>query len=186
MVGLSPSGAGTRLWGANATGPVTVTVSTGGAKRAKATSAAPAAGGAWSVSLPAVAAAQTSTVTIPDGQTTDTLSDVAWGDVLLCGGQSNMGFGMCGATVIASGPHPQTPTQALAALPMNNPIRFFNQHGDRNGGAGSTVRGNVCKEPCTTSNNGMDAKAVWCARPRRGQSSARRVRCLGAAALGSY
>ena len=73
-----------------------------------------------------------------------------------------MGFGMCGATVIGTGPNPQTPTQALAALPTGvNPLRFFNQHGDANGGAGSTVKGNVCKEPCTTSNNGMDAKAVW-------------------------
>ena len=45
-----------------------------------------------------------------------------------------MGFGMCGATVIASGPHPQTPTEALAALPTGaNPLRFFNQHGDANG-----------------------------------------------------
>ena len=79
-------GAGTKLWGANATGPVTVTVSTG----AKATSAAPTEGGAWSVSLPNVDVAMTSTVTASDGKTTDTLTDVAWGEVLLCGGQSNM------------------------------------------------------------------------------------------------
>ena len=65
-----------------------------------------------------------------------------------------MGFGMCGATVIASGPHPQTPEQALAALPTENPIRFYNQQGDKNGGAGSTVSGNVCRANCTTSNNG--------------------------------
>ena len=51
-----------------------------------------------------------------------------------------MGFGMCGATVIPSGPAPETPMQALAALPLQNPIRFYNQHGDMNGGAGSTVR----------------------------------------------
>jgi len=59
---------------------------------------------------------------------------------------------MCGATVIASGREhpPQTPAQAMAALPTTNPIRFFNQQGDRNGGAGSTVKGNVCKQPCTT------------------------------------
>ena len=73
--------------------------------------------------------------------------------------RSNMAFGMCGATVIPSGPHPQTPTEALAALPTgHSAIRFFNQHGDRNGGAGSTVKGNVCKDPATTSNNGY---GVW-------------------------
>ena len=31
-----------------------------------------------------------------------------------------MGFGMCGATVISSGPQPQTPAQALAALPTEH------------------------------------------------------------------
>ena len=172
-------GAGTRLWGANATGPVTVTVSTG----AKATSAAPTEGGAWSVSLPNVDVAATSTVTATDGKTTDTLTDVAWGEVLLCGGQSNMGFGMCGATVIASGPHPQTPVQALAALPTENPIRFFNQHGDANGGAGSTVRGNVCKAPCTTSNNGMDGRAVWYKAAKGNAGSASAVCLLTAQSL---
>ena len=139
---------------------------------AKATSSAPGPGGSWMVTLPNMDAALTSTVTATDGKTTDTLTDVAIGDVLLCGGQSNMGFGMCGTTVIATGPHPQTPAGALAgkythsllkfrdiltdvvrvsvcaALPTgSNPIRFFNQQGDRNGGAGSTVKGNVCKKP---------------------------------------
>ena len=75
-------GEGTRVWGANATGKVTVTV-TGGIK---ATSQAPGPGGSWMVSLPNMAAALTSTVTATDGKTTDTLTDVAIGDVLLCGG----------------------------------------------------------------------------------------------------
>ena len=61
---------------------------------------------------------------------------------------------MCGTTVI-SGPGKQTPGQALAALPTTNPIRFYNQQGDMNGGAGSTVKGHLCKQPCTTSNNGF-------------------------------
>ena len=95
-----------------------------------------------------------------------------------------MGFGMCGATVIASGPHPQTPVQALAALPTGpNPLRFFNQHGDANGGAGSTVKGNVCKEPCTTSNNGMDAKAVWYKAGKDNAGSASAVCLLTAQSL---
>jgi len=131
------------------------------------------------VTLPNLDVALTTTVAATDGKTTQTLTDVAIGDVILCGGrhspvvphpptpapsptvlqtvpvralqyghradpaivaphcetgQSNMGFGMCGATVIASGPHPQTPTEALAALPTGaNRLRFFNQHGDANG-----------------------------------------------------
>jgi hypothetical protein len=91
---------------------------------------------------------------------------------------------MCGATVIADGPHPQTPTQALAALPTgSNPLRFFNQHGDANGGAGSTVKGNVCKQPCTTSNNGMDAKASWYNASHDNAGSASAVCLLSAQSL---
>ena len=152
-------GAGTRIWGTtNATAAVTVTVTDGstGAVLASVKSAGPS-GGKWMVTVAAgVDATMNSTVTATDGVAVDSLADVAWGDVLLCGGQSNMGFGMCGATVIATGPHPQTPTEAMAALPTDNPIRFFNQHGDFNGGAGSTVKGNVCKDPATTSNNGFE------------------------------
>jgi sialate O-acetylesterase len=109
--------------------------------------------GSWNttVNVPATA---TSTLTATDGTSSIKLNDVAFGDVILCGGQSNMGFGMCGTTVI-SGPGKQTPTEALAALPTAKPLRFYNQHGDMNGGAGSTVKGNVCKDPCTTSNNGF-------------------------------
>ena len=75
-------GEGTRVWGANATGPVTVTV-TGGIT---ASSGKPGPGGSWMVSLPNMEAALTSTVTATDGKATDTLTDVAIGDVLLCGG----------------------------------------------------------------------------------------------------
>eukprot|EP01051_Picozoa_sp_SAG22_P009109 SAG22_NODE_736_length_7533_cov_9.168281_1_plen_398_part_00 len=150
-------GSGAKIWGSNATAAVKVTVSGGAA----ATSPAPGPGGAWIVSLPLLAAAESATVTVTDGVTTETLTDVAIGDVLLCGGQSNMGFGMCGATVIPSGPHPQTPAEAMAALPTANPIRFFNQHGDANGGAGSTVKGNACHSPATTGNNKMGKAGHW-------------------------
>ncbi len=76
-------GEGTRVWGTNAAGPVTVTVSGG----IKATSGQPSRPhGSWIVSLPNMAAALTSTVAATDGNTTDTLTDVAIGDVLLCGG----------------------------------------------------------------------------------------------------
>lgn len=127
-------GAGTRLFGNGATAAVKVTVAVNGATVAEATSGAPVSG-RWVVSLPSVAAAASSTVVATDGASTDTLTDVAWGDVLLCGGQSNMGFGMCGATVIGTGREhpPQTPAQALAALPTTNPIRFFWQSGDAQG-----------------------------------------------------
>ena len=58
---------------------------------------------------------------------------------------------MCGTTVISTGREhaPQTPTEALATLPTTNPIRFFWQSGDHNGGAGSTVKGNACRDPAT-------------------------------------
>ena len=57
-----------------------------------------------------------------------------------------MGFGLCGATSATT-----TPTQALAALPTgDNPIRFFWQSGDNDGGAGSTAGPqNVCKDAVT-------------------------------------
>lgn len=83
------TGTGTRVWGVNATAAVTVTIAYG-AKVVKGTSVAPGAGGSWMVTLPAMEAALTSTVTATDGKTTDRLLDVAVGDVLLCGGQSNM------------------------------------------------------------------------------------------------
>ena len=82
-------GAGTRLWGAGAAGPVTVTVKVGGSTLATAVSTPPT-GGAWSVSMPAVAAQNSTTVTAADGNTTSSLVDVAWGEVLLCGGQRSV------------------------------------------------------------------------------------------------
>ena len=150
----------TKIWGnsTNLDDAVTVYVldADGETVLSNATAQSDHATGAWvaTLPLPGVPAKPTTQVMAMDSDgNTAYLESVAWGDVLLCGGQSNMGFGMCGATVIATGPSPQTPTQALAALPTENPLRFYNQQGDRNGGAGSTVKGNVCSDPCTTSNN---------------------------------
>jgi hypothetical protein len=70
------------MWGANATGPVTVTVGA-----AKATSPSPGPGGSWMVTLPNLDVALTTTVAATDGKTTQTLTDVAIGDVILCGGR---------------------------------------------------------------------------------------------------
>ena len=97
-------GAGTRLWGAGAAGPVTVTVKVGGSTLATAVSTPPT-GGAWSVSMPAVAAQNSTTVTAADGNTTSSLVDVAWGEVLLCGGQRSV-----------CAPHPWCPFPALRTL----------------------------------------------------------------------
>lgn len=84
-------GAGTRVFGTDASGPVKVTVTVAtGSPPITATSAPPGPKGDWVVTLPLVAAANSSTVSATDGAHTDTLHDVAWGDVLLCGGQSNM------------------------------------------------------------------------------------------------
>jgi sialate O-acetylesterase len=95
------------------------------------TTAVAGADGGWIATMPTLAAVASATLeaTAP-GSASATLHDVAVGDVLLCGGQSNMGFGMCG-----SKSKTQTPQQALDALP---PIRFYFQAGSGpNGGAGS-------------------------------------------------
>ena len=108
-------GAGTRLWGAGAAGPVTVTVKVGGSTLATAVSTPPTGPrctshpsktcGVWSVSMPAVAAQNSTTVTAADGNTTSSLVDVAWGEVLLCGGQRSV-----------CAPHPWCPFPALRTL----------------------------------------------------------------------
>ena len=96
--------AATKVWGVGAKPGATVTVtvkpasagSGGGGDRSLALSTAAATAGddgAWTTTLTPVAAAASTTVTATDGAATATLRDVAFGDVLLCGGQSNMGFG---------------------------------------------------------------------------------------------
>ena len=131
-------GTGTKIWGSGAAPgakvQVTVRPSQGGAPAAASATADPS--GKWQASMPALAAAPSATVaaSLAAGDPIS-LSDVAIGDVLLCGGQSNMGFGMCG-----SRSKNQTVQQALDALP---PVRFFFQEGSGPyGGAGG--RGN-CK-----------------------------------------
>ena len=54
-----------------------------------ATAAAAAARGEWSVPITVSAAQPTSTVEVNAGSASVVLSDVAWGDVFLCSGQSN-------------------------------------------------------------------------------------------------
>jgi len=94
--------------------------------------------GDWQVSLPDLKATKgdysTSVrITVSNGEKSASISDVAVGDVLLCGGQSNMGFGMCGV---------KSPTQsAMEALDALPPLRFFLQQGSGpHGGAGQRCR----------------------------------------------
>ena len=113
-------GAGTRLWGAGAAGPVTVTVKVGGSTLATAVSTPPTGPrctshpsktcGMWSVSMPAVAAQNSTTVTAADGNTTSSLVDVAWGEVLLCGGQRSV---------------PSTPTVLPLPCPPHTFLFFY-------------------------------------------------------------
>jgi len=136
-------GAGARVWGDKATGPVTVVVAApNGTRLARATSGLPGAGGGWQLVLPAVAASGSTTVTATDGHGTATLAGVAFGDVLLCGGQSNMGYGMCGALSPT-----QSPGEAMASLA---PVRYYFEHGSRPGGGAPTADCNGV--PCTTPN----------------------------------
>lgn len=92
------------------------------------------ANGSWIIPLPKLEATKgdQSTMiqlTVSDGKNNATISKVAVGDLLLCGGQSNMGFGMCGARSKT-----QTAQQALDDLP---PLHVYFQAGSGpNGGAG--------------------------------------------------
>jgi len=129
-------GESTRIWGASASpgSRVKVTVSGSDGLIAKAHTTADSAG-AWELSLPAVAASWSVTVAAADDVSKVELHDVAFGDVLLCGGQSNMGYGMCGAQSAT-----QTPQQALDDLPE---LRLYFQMGSGPHGGRGKVRCNT-------------------------------------------
>jgi len=86
--------------------------------------------GTWHANIGSVPGSFNATVCVQGTQRgktlIDCLNDVNFGEVILCGGQSNMGYGMCGAQSAT-----QTPTQAIDAI---NPIRFFLQMGTGPGG----------------------------------------------------
>ena len=122
-------GASTVVWGRGAAPASTVTVTVGGVTKVSTTIAGPA--GEWNATLPRVGAMDSTSLSASDGTSTTTLQDVAFGDVVLCGGQSNMGLGMCGTQS-----KNQTPSQALSVL---EPIRVFFQTGSGpKGGAGGS------------------------------------------------
>ena len=82
-------GDSTKIWGSGAIPNGTVRVTVAGVST-------PAVGeasseGDWRVTLPLLVAANSSSVHATDGHTTAMLSDVAIGELLLCGGQSNLG-----------------------------------------------------------------------------------------------
>ena len=81
-------GTGTLVFGYNAAAPIHLKIVFNNNTETSAISNAPDAAnnGRWIATLPEIDAAHTSTVTATDGINIDILNDVAWGDVLLCGG----------------------------------------------------------------------------------------------------
>ena len=89
---------------------------------------------------------------VSTGTVAEKLHGVAFGDVLLCGGQSNMAFGTCGANSPT-----QSPNETLASLPGgDNPIRFYFQQGSIGGGAAASESGIQCQSSKPPSGN------AWC------------------------
>lgn len=95
--------------------------------------------GSWLVTLPPLAAARSVVIEASDGKSQARLASVAVGDVLLCGGQSNMGFGMC-----ASRSKHQTAQQALDNVTASQ-IRFLFYSSDAGSGPGGGTAEGICK-----------------------------------------
>ena len=105
------------MWGYGEPGR-TVTVALLPQNASSAVSAVVSNVGTWSVPLPATPAAMQRTITVSDGSSTITLTNVAFGDVYLCSGQSNMqvtlNYSFYGA-------------DAMAAASMYPNLRLFNK-----------------------------------------------------------
>ena len=92
-------------------------------------SAVVSAGSDWQVELPAHDAATNTTLTFSDGTSTITLTNVAWGDVYYCGGQSNMqvslnmSFGAADEVAVSSS-YPQI---RLFSIPMQASLTPLNE-----------------------------------------------------------
>ena len=159
-------GDATRVWGTGAAAGETVTVSlkpssstpssTHRAIIAAASmrvSVISSADGTWEAVLPAITAQRGATLmaTGSSGSSAPaSIGDVSVGDVLLCGGQSNMGFGMCGATSAT-----QTPQQALDAVGSAGIRVYFEAGSGPNGGAGHAN----CKT--STGQPSITTEKVW-------------------------
>ena len=157
---------GTKLWGtsAHSTGTVEVRVlDSDGTTLSR--GSAPLRNGSWVVALQAGVPARNSTRVTAALQPSQRLSTamaarlapavldgVAWGDVILCGGQSNMAFGTCGANSPS-----QSPSETLASLPQGgNQIRFFYQQGSIGGGAAASESSIQCASSKPPNGN------AWC------------------------
>ena len=83
--------AAAKVWGSGAAAGSQVHVSVkrdGDGLQLSAAYTTASATGNWSVSMPHVPASNSTTLTVTDGKHTVSLKDVAFGDVLLCGGQA--------------------------------------------------------------------------------------------------
>jgi hypothetical protein len=95
--------------------------------------------GVWSAALPPITARHNSTLLATDSDgNTAYLRNVAWGDVLLCGGQSNMGFGMC-----ATRSKNQTAQQAMDNVTAAR-VRFLFYSSDAGSGPGGGTMPGIC------------------------------------------
>ena len=110
---LQRAPASARVWGSASPGAA-VTVSFDGQPLPAATANG---NGTWRLSLPPTAAGgPTHVLQITDGVTNVTLDDIVFGDVYLCGGQSNMVFAM---------PAIENATEEIAAADRYPAIRLF-------------------------------------------------------------
>ena len=136
-------GESTKIWGSGAVPKTAVHVTVDGVTCVGVSTST----GDWICTLPTLQATENASAQATDGHSTVTLHDLAIGELLLCGGQSNMGYGMCGALSAT-----QTPADAMATLA---PVRFLFVHGSGpGGGAGTGASGSDCNGVhYTTPNN---------------------------------
>jgi sialate O-acetylesterase len=115
-------------------------------------SAAVDAKGNWVASLTTPVPAKQSTTIVASASvhgapvgSNATLRNVAWGDVLICGGQSNMAFALCSAVNNNTAARPgQTAFQAVQSVSFDaNPLRNFMEAGGP--APHGEVQGNICK-----------------------------------------
>ena len=114
-----------RVWG-NATAGATVTVALHGVGSWK--SAPATADGGWTVALPPQPAGVGHSLTVSDGTTTLALEDIAFGDVFLCTGQSNMEFSLnaamnASAEIADSASYPNLRLATVDTRPASTPMR---------------------------------------------------------------
>eukprot|EP00041_Stephanoeca_diplocostata_P014092 m.253041 g.253041 ORF g.253041 m.253041 type:complete len:265 (-) comp19575_c0_seq5:104-898(-) len=143
---------GAAVWGVGAsTEDVSVSIACSNGQKVQ-TKASVETYGTWTTTMTASAAVKCVVTVAESGANgaTATMSNIAIGDVLLCGGQSNMGFGMCGAQSKT-----QSPQQALDDVGTVALRYFFNAGSGPNGGAGG--------KGCTTSSGdrSITQSQVW-------------------------